>query len=68
MVTQGCFQVVEYFSREDLIFFFFKLLCGKEAPSLIGGYVLFSLEAESLNPAESLCLNVEEKVGLRTVL
>ena len=56
MVTQNCFQVVEYISKRDLIFNF---LSGRETSSLTGGHVLFSLEAGSLNLSGNLFLHVE---------
>ena len=56
VVTQNCFQVVEYISKRDLIFNF---LNGRETSSLTGGHVLFSLEAGSLNLSGNLFLHVE---------
>lgn len=55
VVTQNCFQVVEYISKRDLIFNF---LSGRETSSLTGGHV-FSLEAGSLNLSGNLFLHVE---------
>lgn len=69
MVTLGCFQVVECFSREDLIFFFnfLKTFMWERSSFSYRGLCVTLPGGGEFEPCwKYMCLDVEEKVGLCT--